>query len=162
MVACVKAVVLAAMLALPISALAWSETDYTEHKHRAEQYMCLYEQASIKHNVPLPMLLRMGSIESGFWKPSIVTGKRPSKHGAIGIAQFMPKTAKALGVNPRDIASSIDGQAKYLRMLFDQFKSWKYAAMAYNWGEGNLRKGIRNKRIPKSVKRYASFTTKEL
>lgn len=152
-----------AILAFPTVSTAMSDSEYDQHQHRAEKYMSIYEQAAAKYDVPLTLLIRMGAIESGYWKPSIVSGKRRSSHGAIGIAQFMPKTAKALGVNPANPTSAIHGQARYLRMLYNQFNSWKYAVMAYNWGDSNLRKALKTKRkIPKQVKKYANFITQEI
>lgn len=57
-----------------------------------------------------------------------------SHSGAIGIAQFMPKTAESEGVNPTDPASSIDGMAKLLSQYQAEFGSESLALAAYNAG----------------------------
>jgi soluble lytic murein transglycosylase-like protein len=54
--------------------------------------------------------------------------------------QFMPATAKGLGVDPTDPASSIDGAARYLSDLTQQFGSTELALAAYNAGPGTVRR----------------------
>lgn len=61
-----------------------------------------------------------------------------SPKGAQGIAQFMPETAKALGIDPNDPAQAIPAAAKMLKGLIDKYGTAGGLA-AYNWGEGNLR-----------------------
>ena len=66
--------------------------------------------------------------------------------GAVGMLQFMPRTAADLGIDPRDPVQSIDGAARYLKWLTRRFpyvtpvdlKRFKLAA--YNWGVGNVRR----------------------
>ncbi len=58
-----------------------------------------------------------------------------SPAGAQGIAQFMPGTAKAMGLHdPFDAAASIDAQAHLMRDLLRQFGSVPLALAAYNAG----------------------------
>lgn len=78
--------------------------------------------------------------ESINFDPDVISGKRNSPAGAIGIAQFMPETAKSMGVDPLDIKSAIEGAARYLKQNFDKFGSWDLALAAYNAGEGNVTK----------------------
>ena len=62
-----------------------------------------------------------------------------SSAGAQGIAQFMPGTAKALGLrNPFDAAASIDAQAHLMRDLLRQFGSVPLALAAYNAGPARV------------------------
>lgn len=74
------------------------------------------------------------------WKPDVISGRVKSPAGAIGIAQFMPDTAREWGVDPYDADSSIDGAGRYLRWLRRQVSSWAEALAAYNWGIGNIKK----------------------
>jgi hypothetical protein len=60
-----------------------------------------------------------------------------SPAGAVGIAQFMPGTATALGlVDPFDPYAAIDAQAHLMRDLLGRFGSVPLALAAYNAGAG--------------------------
>jgi hypothetical protein len=60
-----------------------------------------------------------------------------SPAGAQGIAQFMPGTARAMGLrNPFDPAQAIDAQARLMRDLLRRFGSVPLALAAYNAGPG--------------------------
>lgn len=60
-----------------------------------------------------------------------------SRAGAQGIAQFMPATARALGLNdPFDAAAAIDAQAHLMRDLLRRFAAVSLALAAYNAGPG--------------------------
>lgn len=110
--------------------------------------------AEQKNGLPDSLLARVLYQESRF-RPDIITGKVRSRTGATGIAQFMPKTAAALGVDPLNPTSAINGAARELRSLFDRFGDWTHAIAAYNWGQGNLAKyGL--DRAPAETKAYVS------
>src|SRR3712207_9049383 len=60
-----------------------------------------------------------------------------SPAGALGIAQFMPETARALGLaNPFDAERAIDAQARLMRDHLRRFASVPLALAAYNAGPG--------------------------
>ena len=60
-----------------------------------------------------------------------------SPAGALGIAQFMPGTARGIGLrNPFDPAAAIDAQAHLMRDLLRRFGSVPLALAAYNAGPG--------------------------
>ena len=60
-----------------------------------------------------------------------------SPAGALGIAQFMPGTARGVGLrNPFDPAQAIDAQAHLMRDLLRRFGSVPLALAAYNAGPG--------------------------
>lgn len=53
----------------------------------------------------------------------------------------MPGTASGLGVkNPLDPAQNLNGGAKYLRQMINQFGDIRTALAAYNAGPGNVEK----------------------
>lgn len=76
--------------------------------------------------------------ESGF-NPNAV-----SPAGAIGIAQFMPSTARGLGINPWDAAQSLSGAAAYMARLYTRYQSYDKALAAYNAGSDSVNTAISN------------------
>jgi soluble lytic murein transglycosylase-like protein len=90
------------------------------------------EQAAARFNVPVDLLAAVLRRESS-WNPQAL-----SKVGAKGLGQFMPKTARAFGVDPDHAASSIHGAARYLAYLRDRFGNWQHAVAAYNAGPTRL------------------------
>jgi len=56
--------------------------------------------------------------------------------GAIGLGQLMPATAAKLGVNPHDMHQNLDGSARYLLLMLDQFGTKELALAGYNAGPG--------------------------
>lgn len=59
--------------------------------------------------------------------------------GAQGIAQFMPATAKAYGINAFDPLQALPAAAKYLRSSLNHYGgNMDLALMSYVWGTGNL------------------------
>ena len=62
-----------------------------------------------------------------------------SPAGAQGIAQFMPGTARAMGLDdPFDAAAAIDAQARLMRDHFRRFASVPLALAAYNAGPARV------------------------
>ena len=94
------------------------------------EYIEVARAAARKHGVPEDLFLRLVQQESG-WNAGAVSVK-----GATGLAQLMPDTAMALGVDIDDPAANLDGGARYLRMMYDKFGTWKLALAAYNAGPG--------------------------
>ena len=93
-------------------------------------YLALAQRAATQHGVPLGLFLRLIEQESG-WNAQAVSAK-----GALGLAQLMPQTATALGVDPSDPMENLEGGARYLRAQFDAFGDWQLALAAYNAGPG--------------------------
>jgi cell wall-associated NlpC family hydrolase len=93
-------------------------------------YADLFTAAGARHGVDPALLAAVAKVESGFDSSAV------SPAGATGLMQFMPATARGLGVDPADPASSVDGAARYLRQLTDRFGSTDLALAAYNAGPG--------------------------
>jgi soluble lytic murein transglycosylase-like protein len=98
-------------------------------------YQDMARAAARRHQVPEDLFLRLVRQESGF-RPAAKSSK-----GALGLAQLMPGTARALGVNPHDPGQNLDGGARYLRQQYRRFGDWRLALAAYNAG-------------PEAVERY--------
>jgi soluble lytic murein transglycosylase-like protein len=94
------------------------------------EFLEVAKAAARKHGVPEDLFLRLVQQESG-WNVNAVSHK-----GATGLAQLMPATARRLGVDIDDPRQNLDGGARYLRMMFDRFGSWRLALAAYNAGPG--------------------------
>lgn len=85
--------------------------------------------ASERHGVPVNLLAGLLIQESG-GDPRAV-----SHAGAQGLMQFMPGTARGLGIDPFNPDQAIDAGAKYLRQLADmRGGDWQWAIGAYNAG----------------------------
>ena len=93
-------------------------------------FLGMARSAARKHGVPEDLFLRLVQQESG-WNASARSNK-----GALGLAQLMPQTARALGVNPLDPVQNLEGGAKYLRRQYEAFGNWRLALAAYNAGPG--------------------------
>ncbi|TFV61707.1 UNVERIFIED_ORG: lytic transglycosylase [Bacillus sp. AZ43] len=95
-------------------------------------YANLFTQAAARHGVDAALLAAVASQESSFNASAV------SPAGAQGLMQFMPATAKGLGVNALDPSSAVDGAARYLSSLTKQFGSTDLALAAYNAGPGTV------------------------
>lgn len=85
--------------------------------------------AELRHGLPTGLLDALVAVESGY-RPFAV-----SPAGAAGLAQLMPGTARDLGVTDRfDARANLDGGARYLRAMLDQFGTVALALAAYNAG----------------------------
>ena len=54
--------------------------------------------------------------------------------GALGLMQFMPETARGLGIDPLNPDQAIPAAARHLRGLYAKFHNWRDALAAYNAG----------------------------
>jgi len=92
-------------------------------------------RAAQRWNVGAALLAAQLRVESGF-DPQARSGA-----GALGIAQFMPGTARQYGLrNPFDADAAIDAQARLMRDLLRDFGSVPLALAAYNAGGGAVQR----------------------
>ena len=101
-----------------------------------EQIDAWIQEAADANGVPANLLSALLDVESGY---NVDTPN--SEAGAIGIAQFMPGTAEAMGIDPRDPHQAISGAARLLKQEYDHYGNWSQALEAYNGGEGNVGSG---------------------
>lgn len=109
-----------------------------------------------KYKIPEGVLHRLLKAESSFLD-SIINGIKRSSTGALGIAQFMPATAKewvGSEKNALNPSLAIDGAARYLKWIYTNIgMDWTKTIAAYNWGIGNVKdKGL--SRAPLETKNY--------
>lgn len=92
------------------------------------------EKAAAKYNLDPCLVNAVIRAESNYQVRAV------SRAGAQGLMQLMPATAEEMGVrNPFNIEQNIDGGAKYLRRMLNQFDGdLTLALSAYNAGPGNV------------------------
>lgn len=111
------------------------------------RYRAAIGNAETAHGLPENMLARL------LWQESRYKADARSQAGALGIAQFMPTTAREMGIDPLIPSQAIPAAAKYLAGLYGRFGNWQEALAAYNWGQGNVaRKGLAN--APAETRNY--------
>jgi soluble lytic murein transglycosylase-like protein len=94
-------------------------------------YRALARQDALAVGLSPDIFERQINEESGF-NPRAV-----SPAGAIGIAQFMPATARALGVNPWDPVASLKAAAHLMASYLHRYQgNYAMALAAYNVGSG--------------------------
>lgn len=93
-------------------------------------------QVAQRYGVDPDVFVRQINQESGF------NPKAVSRSGAQGIAQFMPDTARGVGLaDPFEPYSALDAAAKHMRDNLDHnHGDYRLALAAYNAGQGNVDK----------------------
>lgn len=104
-------------------------------------------------NIFLEELEKQGMPTELQYLPVIESAINPnavSRAGAAGLWQFMPGTAKGLGMEVnslvderRDPRSASRNAARYLKELYGIYGDWSLAVAAYNCGPGNVNKALR-------------------
>lgn len=106
-----------------------------------ERYQWYAKDVAYKHKVPFRVFHSLITQESG-WNPTA-----RSYVGALGIAQFMPATARRYGLKVnsnvderRNPYKSLDAAARYLKDNHKLFGNWEHTVASYNAGEGDVKK----------------------
>ena len=89
---------------------------------------------SLEMNIDPALALSIAKKESGF------RHELKSPHGAVGVFQLMPSTAKRMGYNPYYLSENIKAGLTYYKMMYKMFGSTELALAAYNAGPGNVKK----------------------
>lgn len=98
------------------------------------RYNAWATQAARQYGVPVGVFKSLITHESG-WNP-----RARSPVGALGIAQFMPDTARGLGINPLNPRQAIFAAAKYLAGKIHHYGDVRLALASYNAGDGAVQK----------------------
>ncbi|MDD5369949.1 MAG: lytic transglycosylase domain-containing protein [Anaerolineaceae bacterium] len=115
--------------------IAGASSTYGSTGGSSGKFADLVDQAARRYDLHPGLINAVIQAESSFNPNSI------SSAGAQGLMQLMPGTAHSLGVsNPLDPAQNIEGGARYLRQLIDQFGDVKLAVAAYNSGPGAVQR----------------------
>ena len=143
------------ILILLLSTAAYAEWD-RDTILRYDKVEYIIAEAAGTHDVPFSMLVGLLYTESKF------RGDAKSHTGVLGIAQFTHAKALEMGVNRRDIKSSIYGAAKLLRKNYDQsIKSfseehrWNLACIYYNRGKAHhfkAKRALKKRGVPITYK----------
>ena len=89
---------------------------------------------AIEMGVDPAIALSIARAESGF------RHEARSSHGAVGVFQLMPSTAKRMGLNAYSLNDNIRGGIMYYKSMYKMFGSVELALAAYNAGPGNVKR----------------------
>ncbi len=118
-------------------------------KIKKQEYINKANQTEQRYGLPTNLLVGLLKTESGL-NPNAV-----SSAGARGIAQFMPATAKAFGIDPHNVDQAIDAAGKYLSENYKKLGNWDDTLRSYNMGLNNVYKWKQGKiKLPKETAEY--------
>lgn len=126
------------------------------------QYVALAEKDATAVGLVPAVFIRQINQESGF-NPNL-TGAA----GEIGIAQFMPETARSLGVNAHDPVTALSGAAHLMASYVQTFHGdYEQALAAYNAGAQRVQQAVAKdganwkQDIPLSTQHYIAVILNE-
>lgn len=140
------AVIALALITGVLIGIAWDLYDTAVLPYKYQGYVTKYAK---EYDVPAEIVFAVIKVESGF------RAGVKSKAGAIGLMQLMPDTfewltgARHLGehlptVMMYDPDVNIRYGTYYLRYLKNKFGDWSTVLAAYNGGEGNVAKWLKD------------------
>ena len=149
----IVALIIAASILLGFAVdLIWTKLEQSSHPDRYMEYVSKY---AYEYNVPEPVILAVIKVESGF-NPRAVSYDKDGEIIAMGLMQMVPKTFEWLcsdehldeRLHEDDLFEpeiSIKYGTYYLSYLHKKFdRNWDTALAAYNGGEGNVAKWLKN------------------
>jgi len=89
---------------------------------------------SVEMGVDPAITLSIAKTESGF------RHEARSAHGAVGVFQLLPSTARRMGLNPYSLDDNIKAGIMYYKSMYKMFGSMELAIAAYNAGPANVKK----------------------
>jgi hypothetical protein len=107
------------------------------------------------NDLPVPFFANL------IWQESRLRLDAVSRVGALGIAQFMPKVAREVGlVNPFDPRQAIPASARFLNALRRHFGNLGFVAAAYNAGTSRVAEWLgRRRALPHETQTYVVRVT---
>ncbi len=125
----------------------WRPT--VERSVRGVPFASSIRVAARRHGLSPSLLAALVRAESNF-DPRAV-----SSAGALGLAQLMPATARALGVaRPFDPFENLDGAARYLSRQLARFDRVSLALAAYHAGPRRASRGFTT--LPRETRAYVA------
>jgi len=114
----------------------------------------LYTSAQ-NNDLPIPFFANL------IWQESRLRDDAVSPKGALGIAQFMPRTAVETGLdNPFDPMQAIPASARFLQKLRLEFGNLGFVAAAYNAGAQRVVAWLEHRRsLPRETRGYVVQVT---
>ena len=118
---------------------SFSNSGGIDYGYTTDQYIAMARADARKYGISPDLYQRQIQQESHF-DPNAI-----SWVGAIGIAQFMPATAKSFGFDPSDPVAALDGGARLMSSLNNSFNGDYAKALAgYNAGSGAVDVAVSN------------------
>ena len=133
-----------------------SSQDETAPPRPFAETLCLeLGWASQKNDLPSEFFTRL------IWQESRFNSRSVSRAGALGIAQFMPGTARWRGLgDPFEPIAALHESARWLRELRAQFGNLGLAAAAYNAGPRRVQEWLDGRgHLPGETRAYVRIIT---
>ncbi len=142
----------------------WNKEKAQDILGRSVMYFPIFDEYIEAYDMPKD--IRYLSVVESALKAEAV-----SRAGAVGLWQFMPSTAKEMGlkidryVDERsDPHKSTEAAMRYLKRQYNRFGNWELALAAYNGGSGRVNRAVKRGRssnfwrirkyLPKETRNY--------
>jgi hypothetical protein len=135
---------------------ATTDADAKKEAPHSVGELCHALLASAEDNgLPVPFFANL------IWQESRLKLDSVSRVGALGIAQFMPKVAREVGLdNPFDPRQAIPASARFLNALRQHFGNLGFVAAAYNAGTHRVAEWLdRQRALPRETQTYVVRVT---